>query len=439
MLWAALLPDVDPTAPSPSTDALDGTATWALQYTPRVAVVEASAVAMELSASTRLFGGKRTLVERIRNEAAQLGLKAPSWAPTSLAALALARAGLTNGFGKPLAQVLDALPFMTLTAANVHAATLSRLGCKTLGDVRALPRGGLSRRFDAQLLGALDQAYGLRPESYAWVVLPEHFAQKLELMSRVELAPALLFGARRLLLQMCGWLAARRSGTAAFTLRWCHDVMRSKSAGDGGELTIRTAQATRNIEHLSRLLAEHLAKVQLKAPVGDLELVADDVHALEETSATLLVDAGQNGKSLNLVLERVAARLGPQRVLRPVLAADHRMEWMVHWQPAAEAARRKPVAANDLPQPTFVLPQPLKLAVRGDRPLYQGPLMLLSGPHRIEGGWWHRLVDGSGDEHSQTVIRDYWVALSEHAGVLWIFHTRLDNDRSAWFLQGVFA
>jgi len=85
-----------------------------------------------------------------------------------------------------------------------------------------------------------------------------------------------------------------------------------------------------------------------------------------------------------------------------------------------------------------MLPQPLKLAVRGDQPLYQGPLLLLSGPHRVEGGWWHRLATSQGQE-AQTVIRDYWVAVSEHAGVLWIFQTRLEQDRSAWFLQGVFA
>ena len=79
-------------------------------------------------------------------------------------------------------------------------------------------------------------------------------------MSRVEMAPALLFGARRLLLQMCGWLAARHSGITAFTLKWAHDVMRSKGGvGEGGEITIRTP-ASRNLEHLCRLLAEHLAK-----------------------------------------------------------------------------------------------------------------------------------------------------------------------------------
>jgi protein ImuB len=255
----------------------------------------------------------------------------------------------------------------------------------------------------------------------------------------VELAPAMLFGARRLLIQMCGWLAARRSGTTAFTLRWCHDVMRSRDAGDGGELTIRTAEATRNLEHLSRLLAENLAKVQLKAPVGDLQLTADEVHALDEKSAALLPDPSQSSESLALVLERIAARMGPERVLRPVLAEDHRMEWMVHWQPAPQPRPRSRVQSSQLPQPSFALPEPLKLAVRGDRPIYQGPLVLLSGPHRVEGGWWHRLPNRNGEETAQTVVRDYWVALSRHAGVLWIFQTRLHNEQSSWFLQGIFA
>ncbi len=439
LLWAALLPVTDSPSTSPSTEALDGIATWALQYTPRVAVVESSAVAMELAGSARLFGGRRRLVERIKTEAAELGLAPPSWAPTSLAALALARAGLTNGFLQPLDQVLNALPLGALSAARAHEPMLARLGCRTLGDVRALPRGGLSRRFDAQLLAALDQAYGLRPDSHAWSTVPDQFEQRLELMSRVEHAPAMLFGARRLLMQLCGWLAARRCGTTAITLRWCHDVMRSKTAGDGGEITIRTAEVTRNVEHLSRLLAENLAKVTLLAPVGDLQLLADEVHALEEKAASLLPDPEQSRESLALVLERVAARLGPDRVLRPVLAADHRLEWMVHWQPAPQARPRKAVQPSPLPQPTFALPEPLKLAVKGDKPIYQGPLALLSGPHRVEGGWWHRLPDGEGGMRAQTVVRDYWVALSRHAGVLWIFQTRLSNEKTAWYLQGVFA
>lgn len=443
MLWVALLIDGPPCDESRRTDAVSGLASWALQFTPRVAIAEpqsaSPAVVMELSASVRLFGGKRKLAQRVREESADLGVKQLAWAPTSMASVALARGGVSNGFAKPLEQLLDRLPVHTLTAVASHQGTLAHLGCQTLGQVRALPRGGLSRRFDAQLLAALDQAYGLRPEVHDWVELQDVFLSKIELMSRVDSAPALLFAARRLLLQMSGWLAARQCGVTAFTLRWRHDSMWAKTPGDGGELTIRTAQTTRDIEHLTRLLAEHLAKVDLVAPVSDLALEAVEVHPFKDQNLSLLPDANQTGESLSLVLERIAARLGPERVLRPLVAEDHRGEWMCQWQPSAQTGQRRTLGrVVDTPEPTFVLLEPLRLATRAHRPLYQGELQLLAGPHRVEGGWWDRIKVEQG-QSTRNVARDYWVALNEYAGLLWIFQTRLANDETAWFLHGHFA
>ena len=437
MLWIALLPELADVS-SPSSDGLAGIASWALQFTPRVAILEAVAVGLEVEASMRLFGGQRALLTLIREEAEQLGITRRARAPTSLAALALVRAGVSNGFVKPLASLLDGLPLESLAAVHKHEAVLARLGCRTLGDVRKLPRGGMARRFDTALLESLDRAYGLRPDSYEWVSAPDTFGASLELMSRVETAPALLFGARRLLLQMSGWLSARRSGVTAFTLHWAHDAMRARETGEGGALTVRTAQNTRNIEHLSRLLAEQLAKVTLKAPVGDLRLTADEVHPLIENSASLLPDPQENVESLALALERIAARLGPDRVRRPRLRADHRSEWMGWWQASEAPMPRTQPEPPPVPQPTFLLHEPLKLAVKANRPLYQGPLQLLVGPHRVEGGWWHRIGIGP-EAQSLNVARDYWVALSAHAGVLGVFQTRLAGDQGAWFLHGVFA
>jgi protein ImuB len=444
MLWSALLlppPSAD-TAPPPIEPAtLQALAIWALQFTPRVALAD-DAVLMEVAGSVRLFGGKRALRDRVWSEGQELGVGQLAWAPNSLAALALARAGRENGVRGPLETLLDALPMTVLSAARPHALTLAHIGCRTLGDVRALPRGGIARRFDKTLLHALDQAYGLAPEVHEWVNLPETFEARLELVFRVDEASALLFGARRLLLQMCGWLAARHSGVTAFTLHWAHDVMRSREAGEGGHLTVGTAEPTRDVEHLCRLLAEHLAKVELAAPVGDLRLSADTVHRLTETSASLLPDnAVHQGETLHLVLERLAARLGPERVLRPVLTEDHRQEWMCRWQAAPLALPRKAAPGPEWPQPTFVLPLPLRLAMRGNRPIYQGELQLLAGPQRVEGGWWDRVAPVAGEESEATtrhVARDYWVALSALAGVLWVFQTRLD-EAPAWYLHGHFA
>ena len=182
MLWSALkLSNTE--EPLASTDpALQALAVWALQFTPRVAIAEA-AVLLEVAASLRLFGGQAALRERLWPGAQELGATALAWAPNALASLALARAGVEDGLRAPLATLLDPLPLGVLSALRPHGQTLSHIGCRTLGDVRRLPRGGLARRFDAALLRALDQAYGQAPQTHTWVTLPERFEARLELGS----------------------------------------------------------------------------------------------------------------------------------------------------------------------------------------------------------------------------------------------------------------
>ena len=436
MHWAALLTDVASDNSLPIDPA--GLAVWSLQFTPRVAQKD-QAVLLEVEQSLRLFGGEDALHLHVETGALALGVAHWAWAPTSLAALACARMGIRDGFAQPLARMLDPLPFGCIDAVNLHGATLSRLGCRTLADVRKLPRGGISRRFDSQLLLALDQAYGLQPEGYPWVSLPQSFAAKLELPGRVDSAAALMFGARRLLVQMGGWLAARHCAVSAFTLHWCHDVMRARDAGDGGAITVRTAQPTQNVDHLCRLLSENLTKVQLLSPVGDLELSATEVTPILEDSLSLIPDTRATGEALDRVLERIEARLGKKRVLRPVLQEDLRLEWMNRWQPMNTRRPTTRVRQATGAQPTWILRTPLQLDVREDRPLYQGPLQLLLGPDRVECGWWHRITDEQG-QRSLHVARDYWVALSQHAGALWIFQQRLpQGEQASWYLHGLFA
>lgn len=392
---------------------------------------------MEVEASVRLFGGRRALRNRVVAEAKQIGVAQVSWAVTGLGALVLARSGIENGFKKPLQDLLDRRPMGCLSAVRAHEVTLAQTGCRTLGDVRRLPRGGLTRRFGKELLHALDMVYGQghADETYTWEVLPESFKARLELDFRVEHAPALLNGAERLIIQMCGWLCARHSGTTRFTLKWRHDAMRSRDAGDGGELTVGTAKPSRAVQHLCKLLGEHLAKTTLLAPAGELELTADEVHDQAGVNASLLHDPAEDGEALDIVLERVAARLCPQAVKRCVIREDHRQESMARWVPANEEVPRQNAPTTPLPQPTLVLREPLKLTVRNERPCYQGELQLLAGPQCVEGGWWDR-DEAAGQ--GRNIVRDYWLAESEHAGLLWIFKAQLD-DGIGWYLHGAFG
>ncbi|WP_342129303.1 DNA polymerase Y family protein [Hydrogenophaga sp. OTU3427] len=447
MWWIALLPRcAAPPAPSPSEAAL-ALAWWSLQWTPRVCLLD-EAVLLEVLASERLFGGRRVLLQRLRVQAATAGASAMATAPTALAALALLRqfdaeTDLPTG-GAPtlratgcgarrLRATLDALPLAHLSAARPHADTLRQLGCRTLGEVRALPREGVSRRFGAGLLAALDRAYGLQTEPQRWITLPERFERRLECPSAIEHAQAMLFGAQRLLAALSTWLAARQSGVLAFTLHWEHDRLR-RSELSGGQLALRTAHATRDMAHLARLLAEHLARVTLAAPVLALRLRADEVASLPTASLSLLPDARQAGEGWGQLLERLSARLGPERVLQGRLCADHRPEAMARWVPATgpRPPPEAPPPATLAWQPPWLLREPLRLAVVRDQPVYHGALRLLAGPQRIETGWW---VDETSD--APTVQRDYHVALSPQAGLVWIF--LLHGPQPAWYLHGIYG
>ena len=96
---------------------------------------------------------------------------------------------------------------------------------------------------------------------------------------------------------------------------------------------------------------------------------------------------------------------------------------------------RLPPSSLDGISPSETRRHKVRLLVREHRPLYQGELQLLLGPQRVEGGWWDR---DEANGHTRHAVRDYWVARSPLAGVLWVFQTRL-ADEPAWYLHGVFA
>ena len=455
--WIALLPE--PAAQAALADALRAWAWRALRLTPLVAQVD-SVLVLEVSASVRLFGGGPALLQALlqaqdgpltpdpgTGAASASVASTPRLAQGRTALVALARLQLP-----PLPRLpIDALPVHTLAAAAPHRATLARLGVHDWGTLRALPRGGVARRFGAGLLDALDCAYGQRPERYPWLTLPEVFDEALELSAQVDAAPALLFGARRLLAQLQVWLRVRQRGALALELQWQLDARRSNAAhtdshhsGDGwGRLQLRTAQASQDMRHWERLLSEQLARVTLPAPVLYLRLRAPATQPLQAESRSLLPDEQRSGDPLHQMLERVAARLGPASVMRVVLQDDHRPECMQHWQ--AASAQTQPGSQGSAPgtcvydadaglYPTWLCASPQPLATGPDgAPRFHGPLAMLAGPQRIEATGWD---DDCG------VQRDYFIARSAASGLLWVFRQRLsrsDAGAAQWYLHGLFA
>lgn len=379
--------------------ALEAVAAWAGQFTPRISLEPPQAVLLEVEGSLRLFGGAGRLMARLRRGLAELGFEALlATGPTARAALWLAR-------GR--AETLEMLPIEAIEPAPEALELLRRLGIRTLGELMRLPRAGVAARFGQALLDALERASGALPEPRAFFVPPERFSATLELPAPVSEADRVLFAARRLLVQMEGFLAARQAGVRRFTLGLLH---RGRPAT---LLEIGFAAPRRDGEHALRLLRERLERLPLACPAEAIRLEAEQLAPLAGTAPGLFGDARREAEEWERLTERLQARLGEARVHGLAMHPEHRPERA--WRPVALGAAGSPGPAAPGPRPLWLLEPP--------RRLNEGDFVLLAGPERIESGWW----DG-GD-----VRRDYYIAACG-TSLGWIFRAC-----EGWFLHGWFA
>ena len=424
----------------------------ALRFTPHVAQVH-ELLLLEVAASERLFGGRRALLNQLFRINGVLARIAWQQASSSLSAMGLLRCQRL-GLARP-ALVPDGLPLLTLDAAQAHVATLERMGVYTWGQLRALPRDGVARRFGAALLDALDQAWGQRPERHTWLALPSRFDERMDLPATAHGIEGLAGTLTRLLALLRLWLVARQLGVLRLQLRWAHDLKRL----DGTELAphaglaLHTAEPTQDLVHLRRLLDERLGRTTLAAPVRSLRLRTVEAVSWAVpwagASRSFLPEDNRPGDKLHQLVERLGARLGTQRVQRLQPQADHRPEHQQRWVDAQVGTQAASFIADAL-YPPWLLPQPLPLQVRHEVPQYGGPLQRLARLHRVEAAWWEAArceagwqshpdeAPGAGAQPAssagQPALRDYFIAHSPEKGLVWVY-----RERFQWFLHGIYA
>ncbi|MNR76148.1 impB/mucB/samB family protein [compost metagenome] len=431
-----------PRDPEQEARALQEAALWSLHFTPHV-VLRPAGLLLEVGASLRLFGGHQRIATQLLSGLLELGLHArlASAATAGGAWLRAQTEGLDRVFAHDASMndALDRLPLHVLDSVQPHLETLDGIGCRYLGDLRQLPRAGVTRRFGQALLSEMDRAYGAEAEAHRWFEAPASFDVKLELPARVESTEALLFAARRLLLQLTGWLSARHAAVAGITLRLHHESTRLRDHRSTA-VSILLGMPSRDIDHLALLLRERLGQLELIAPVIEISLQADQITPQAAPNTELFPTPVSDAENTGRLIERLQSRLGNEAVRQLSVFADHRPEKSSASSPLnyRASARRKSsgdaTGASSAPacvRPTWLLPQPLALNTHQHKPFYQSPLTLLTGPERIESGWWDDAL----------ATRDYFIAENEQHLLLWIFRLRTSSSThdTGWFLHGLFA
>lgn len=416
---------VRPRDPAEEIEALLGLAGWAAQFTPNVALVPHTGLVLEVSGSLRLFGGAGRLLAALREGCAAMGFTVlAAAAPTARGAEWLARAGIERAIADAgeLAAVLATLPVRMAVRETDTIEALNAIGARTVGDLLALPRGGLARRFGRALIDEIDRALGRAADPRAFYVPPAKFHARLELPAEATQAERLLFAAQRLFVQLEGFLAARASAARRLELRLFHRETRMTAVPLG------LVAPGRDARHFTLLARERLAQVALPEPVRALALAVDEVAPLAAETIALFDDGHGRPEDWARLVERLRARLGAASVHGLALADEHRPEraWSER-DPASPADREKGRAERLGRRPFWLLHEPRPLEEVDAVPCYGGRLRLVAGPERIESGWW----DG-GD-----ATRDYFVARTPSDALVWVYRSR--GEPGGWFLHGLFA
>jgi protein ImuB len=442
---------------------LEKIALCALRYTPGTSIVRTS-ILLDVTASLTLFGGLGKLCGMLRRDLRDLGYHAKlGVAPTPLAAELLAlsaadglEARACTSF-EQLPERLRPIPTSRLPWDDATRATLGTLGLRTLGQLYDAPRDGLLRRFGFACTEDLDRIAGIFPDPRAPLIVPDQFRSTYDFAAEIEDLAIQLMAIERLLIEANGFLGARGAAATTIQLTLRH----------GRQFTtrheVKSSLPQRDAQQWLLLVREQLQRTPLPGPVTTIGLAIEALTEYAPPTNGLpgwLPDSRAQAEDRLRLLDRLAARLGKERVCTLATRAEHRPEeaWTSsapaetgaaakgataapkaltraksrnapsrHNNGSASARARPHGLPTTRPRPAWLLDRPRALLTRDGAPVHHGPLTMIAGPERIQSGWWD----------NKPVDRDYFVARNPLGETCWVYR-ELDPARR-WYLHGVFG
>jgi protein ImuB len=393
---------------------------------------------LDISGCAHLWGGEPALLGDLLARLRRQGLIArAAVADTPGAAWAWARFGDADNPCLPSGgqrQILTGLPIPALRLLPATVAGLARLGMRTIGNLDALPRAGLTARFGRAIVHRLDQAYGREDEPIVPRQPPVAHRVHRAFAEPIGRAEDVAAAIRHMLDQLCADLEAQRLGLRHLEL----SAFRLDASVQ--HLLIGTSRPSRDARHLLRLLDEPLGRIDAGFGIEMLRLSALDVEMLATRQSALAdVSATENGETLVQMLDRLGNRLGFDRVhrfgvrqshlperavmrLSPTAAATHDV-WPEEQRPLRLLARPEAVEA------VAPLPDAPPLLFRWRRQIHR--ITRAEGPERLSAEWWRELQPD----------RDYYRVEDESGRRFWLYRDGVHTGEGSppcWYLHGIF-
>ncbi len=430
---------------------------WTRRWGPWTATDGRDGLLVDTTGVAHCFGGEDAMLADMQERYAALGFAArTAMAPTIGAAWALARYGGkgANVDEAGLRSALASLPVESLRIDADAAMLLRRVGLKSIGALADMPTLALARRFrslgfartftrrktdaSANPLHRLQQALGQIAEPVEPLAERTIYRARSRMLEPIRhtavLEPVLIDLAR----DLCEQLFADQQGLR----RVRFEAFRVD--GHTQALHAGTTAPVRDPDHIVRLFGEDLE--QLEAGFGfDAFALTALLHETMAARQSGLDEEPPEGIAVSELVDRLCARIGPDKVHQPLPRASHVPERAVEWRPAMQGMDadpqvpvlpERPLRLFDRPEPVTVIyatPEGPPRRFRWRRVLHD--VVKVEGPERIAPEWWR--------ERSNVRLRDYYKVEDQAGRRFWLYRGGvIDDGRGGppqWFMHGLFA
>ncbi len=474
----AMLPALDVIDADPVADAraLEAIADWCGCFTPLVALDGCDGLFLDITGCAHLFGGELAMLKAVCAALSRQGVIVnAAIAGTAVAARAVAHSRTCEVVASgEEARIVAPLPIAALGVDDKIVRGLNRAGLKSIGDVASRAPAEITARFGADFTSILQQALGLcdAPISPRKPV-PDYVAERRfpEPVMTSEIIAATLAALAKVLVE-----AMERHGKGARLL----EASFFRTDGAMRAIAVEAGQAITRAGVVERLFAEKLDTLADPLDPGfGFDLIRlSAIHTVSVAAVQHGFDTAANEEAdIGELVDRLAARIGRQRIVRYIPQNTHIPEHAALAVPAQEAMHipvewPEPIRNEPPSRPLRLFGRPEEIGVMADFP--DGPpvqfrwrrhlhvIAQVEGPERIAMEWWkHRsdalslvrddafarvhppqgetdiaFVDGS------LLTRDYFRAEDRDGGRYWIYREGI-HEREVktyrWFLHGLFA
>ena len=349
-------------------------------------------------------------------------------------------------------QSLNHIALIHSALAPDTLSALASMGIDNFEALFALPSSGLQKRFGADCvnyLRALQQSDASDSAGNYWRP-PQHFQRQLDFGFTAESVALLAFPIKRLLRELALYLQACDAAVQEITLTLAHQSKPTTL------LVITMLSVTRDALILESLVSTKLEPLRLVEGVIGITLSAQKLQASTAHTPDLFSATAAASLPLPRLLERLQNKLGTNKVAIASLAKANKVTNVddanaaavqtLHWQHEHRpelASRSQPLSAENFlakpVKPKYVLgdsdampPRPIWIIT--PTIIAADTFAILSGPERIESGWWDNTQLGD-------VRRDYYVAQLHSGTRIWIYQQRPNSKVAAtvtWYLHGYF-